>query len=184
MNKNLNLIRDMIRLIGDDSERRGVLETPQRVIKSWDTLYSGYKKDPVSVFKIFEEEEKFDELVLIENIEFFSVCEHHILPFFGKAHIAYIPDGPVIGASKLPRLLEIYCRRLQIQERIGKQVVRDIMKYLKPKGAACILEAQHLCMMARGIEKQNSVMVTSCLEGCFKDIPVRSELFNLIRRNK
>lgn len=178
----LSKIRWIFDYIGDNSTREGLLETPERILKSWDTLFSGYSKHPADVFKVFDTEE-YDEMVLIKNVEFYSTCEHHMLPFFGKAHIAYIPKDrtKVIGASKLPRLLEIYSRRLQIQERLTKQITGDIMKYLKPAGAGCIIEAQHLCMMARGIEKQHSIMVTSSLEGCFKEEAVRTEFLNLIK---
>jgi len=176
------LLRTLLSIIGEDPNREGLLETPKRIIKSWGTLFSGYGKDSKEVFKTFDLEE-YDEMVLIKNIEFYSTCEHHMLPFFGKAHIAYIPKNKtkVIGASKLARLLEIYSRRLQIQERLTKQITSDIMTYLDAKGAGCVIEAQHLCMMARGIQKQNSIMVTSSLEGCFKDLSVRTEFLTLVR---
>jgi GTP cyclohydrolase I len=150
-------------------------------VKAYDELCAGYKIDPASVFKVFDSE-KYDGIVILKNVEFHSLCEHHVLPFSGKAHIAYIPNEKVIGVSKLARLLEIYTRRLQIQERIGEQVVNDIMKYLSPKGAACILEAQHMCMTCRGVNKQDSVMITSSLRGCFlaKD-SARQELMSLIK---
>ncbi len=175
------MLHSLLFVIGDDANRKGLLETPDRIMKSWETLFSGYKMNPKDVFKIFDLEE-YDEMVLIKNVEFYSTCEHHLLPFFGRAHIAYIPKDrtKVVGASKLPRLLEIYSRRLQIQERLTKQITSDLMKYLDAEGAGCVIEAQHLCMMARGIQKQNSVMVTSSLEGCFKSLAVRTEFLTLI----
>lgn len=181
VNQDHALIRAMITTIGESPEREGLKETPKRVINSWKELYSGYHVDPESVMTTFQEG-TCDEMVLLKDIELYSMCEHHLLPFFGKAHIAYIPNGRVIGISKLARLLEIYSRRLQIQERIGEQVTAALMKYLDPKGAACIIEAKHLCMMARGIQKQNSVMVTSSLKGAFlNELSAKNELTRLIR---
>jgi GTP cyclohydrolase I len=177
----VNYIQDIIRNIGDDPKREGLLETPDRVIMSWDKLYGGYTKDVKEIFKTFDSN-GYDEIVLLKDIEFYSTCEHHMLPFFGKAHIAYIPNNKVIGISKLARLLEIYSRRLQIQERIGIQVTQALDKYLTPIGSACIIEARHFCMIARGIEKQNSVMTTSVLTGAFKTkIEAREELMRLIK---
>lgn len=174
------LITDIIRNIGDHPGREGLLKTPDRVIRSWKELYSGYEKNPADIFTVFDSE-GHDEIVLLKNIEFFSTCEHHMLPFFGKAHIAYIPDEKIVGISKLARLLEIYSRRLQVQERIGMQVVRALDEFLKPLGSACILEAQHFCMISRGVNKQNSIMVTSALTGAFKsEHDARNELMRLI----
>lgn len=171
----------MIQAIGDDPDREGLKETPARVVASWNHLFSGYKVDPRSVIKVFEDDSS-DEMVILKDIEFYSTCEHHMLPFHGKAHIAYIPRGKVIGVSKLARLLEVYTRRLQIQERICQQVTKALQDYLQPKGAACILEAQHFCMTCRGVEKQNSVMTTSSLVGVFKsDMDVRTEFLHMIR---
>lgn len=170
----------MLQHIGEDPRREGLRETPERVVRSWKTLFSGYTDDVSSYFKSFTEG-ACDEMVLLRDIEFYSTCEHHVLPFKGKAHIAYIPNGKVIGVSKLARILDVFARRMQIQERIGQQVTEALMQYLNPKGAACVLEAQHYCMTARGVQKQNSVMVTSSLRGCFRDEPdCRSELFRLI----
>lgn len=175
-----NIVR-ILEYIGEDPKREGLVETPKRIIKSYDKLFGGYKQDPKDVLKIFTEG-ACDEMVLVKNLEFYSTCEHHMLPFYGKAHIAYIPNNNVIGVSKLGRLLEIYSRRLQIQERICQQVTGALMDLLKPKGAACILEAKHLCMTARGIEKQDSTMVTSSLTGLFlTDQNTRTELLNLIK---
>ena len=152
------LIADIIKSIGDDPDRSGVIETPKRVINSWKELYSGYNQDPKDVFKIFDENKQFNGLVYLKDIEFYSMCEHHMLPFFGSAFIAYIPNGPVIGISKLARLLDIFSRRLQIQERIAEQITEELMKNLNPIGAACLIEAKHLCMACRGVKKQSSIM--------------------------
>lgn len=175
-------VREQLWFLGDDPDREGILETPKRVVKSWGELYSGYKKDPEECFKTFDAA-GCNQIVLLKDIEIYSMCEHHMLPFFGKAHIAYIPDKRVIGISKLARLLEIYARRLQIQERIGEQVTHAIMKYLQPEGAACIIEAVHMCMRMRGVSKQNSTMVTSSVKGAFMtDGTAKSELLTLIKQ--
>jgi len=174
-------VRRLLEYIGENPKREGLLETPNRVIRSYETLFGGYKQKPEDVLKIFEDG-ACNEMVLLKDVEFTSFCEHHILPFFGKAHIAYIPDGRVIGISKLARILEIYARRLQIQERIGQQITDCLMKFLKPKGAACVLEAQHACMVCRGVQKQNSVMMTSSLTGVFLEhAQTRSEFFSMIK---
>lgn len=171
----------MLSAINENPNREGLVDTPKRVIKSWQEIYSGYSKDPKDVLTVFESD-GYDQIVLLKDIEMYSMCEHHMLPFFGKAHVAYIPDGKVIGISKLARLVDIYARRLQIQERIGEQVTNALMEHLKPKAAACIIEAQHLCMLMRGVNKQNSVMVTSSLRGVFLTDPAaKNELMNLIR---
>ena len=180
-----NNIEDVIirqlQFIGEDPTREGLLETPGRVIRAWGELFSGYKQDPTKILKSFKDG-ACDEMVLLRSIEFTSMCEHHMLPFSGKAHIAYIPDGRVVGISKLARLLEVFARRLQIQERLGQQVTETLMKVLKPKGAACVLEAQHLCMTSRGVKKQDSIMVTSSLTGIFRQqSETRQELFQLIK---
>lgn len=171
----------MIQAIGEDGKREGLKETPARVSKSYEHLFSGYKKDPQEEITTFDNE-GVNQLILLKDIEFYSMCEHHMLPFIGKAHIAYIPDKKIIGISKLARILEIYSRRLQIQERIGMEVTTALMNLLTPKGAACIIEADHLCMRMRGVEKQNSKMVTSSLKGDFMDDNrTRQELMELIR---
>jgi len=175
-----DLIVRTLEMIGEDPNREGLKDTPRRVIKSYDHLYGGYKLNPADFMTVFNNE-KYDEIILLKDIEFFSTCEHHMLPFFGKAHIAYIPDKDIIGISKLARILEIFSRRLQVQERIGMQVIDSLNKYLAPKAAACILEAKHFCMVSRGVEKQNSMMITSALSGSFKDKPeARQELMRLI----
>lgn len=174
-------IKDQLMHIGEDPQREGLLETPSRVIKSWKELYAGYGKNPKDLLTIFEAD-GYNQIVLLKDIEMYSTCEHHMLPFFGKAHVAYIPNGKVIGISKLARLVDIFARRLQIQERIGEQVTQALMDYLQPKAAACIIEAQHMCMMARGVGKQHSVMITSSLKGSFlEDAKSRQELMSMIK---
>ena len=174
-------VRDQLMAIGEKVDRQGLIETPDRVVKMWDEIYKGYSQDPADILTVFDAD-GYDQIVLLKDIEMYSTCEHHMVPFFGKAHVAYIPDEKVIGISKLARLLDIYARRLQIQERIGDQVTSALMKYLKPKGAACIIEAQHLCMRMRGVSKQNSTMVTSSITGVFRDKPeAREELMQLIK---
>jgi GTP cyclohydrolase IA len=174
------LVQKQLVCIGEDPHREGLLDTPNRIVKMWSEIYSGYTKDLRSIFTSFEE--PCDQMVLLKNIELYSMCEHHMLPFYGKAHIAYIPNGRVIGISKLARLLDVYAKRLQIQERIGEQVTAALMTYLKPYGAACVIEATHMCMRMRGVEKQNSVMVTSSVTGVFStDGSTKNELFTLIR---
>jgi GTP cyclohydrolase I len=166
----------IIRYIGDNPSREGLLRTPRRMIRAWAELFSGYTETfTPTVF----EDGACKEMVILKNIEFYSTCEHHFLPFFGKAHIGYIPDGKVIGVSKLARLVDIYSRRLQIQERLTSQIADTLEIILSPKGVIVVLEAQHLCMMARGVAKQNSLMKTSAIRGAFTDIDVRTEFLSL-----
>lgn len=177
-------VRELLKFIGEDPDREGLLETPHRVVKSYADLFSGYQYDTddkiAAVLKVFEDG-ACDEMVLLKDIEFVSFCEHHLLPFIGKAHIAYLPNGKVVGISKLARILDVYARRLQIQERLTQQVTSALDKYLNPLGSACVVEAHHQCMSCRGVMKQNSVMVTSSLTGQFREPEVRSEFFHLIR---
>jgi len=174
-------ITRQLEYIGENPNREGLIETPERVVKSWNYIFSGYGQRPENIIKTFDAD-GYDEMIILKDIEMYSMCEHHLLPFIGKAHIAYIPDKKIIGVSKLARILEMYSRRAQIQERIGDQVTSCIMKHLNPKGVACVIEAQHLCMQMRGIQKQNSVMVTSSLKGVFLDKPAaREELMRLIK---
>lgn len=176
-----NYLKALLRYIGEDPSREGLKDTPDRVLKAWRTeLFSGYRQNPEDVVKVFEDG-ACDEMVVLKDIEFLSHCEHHMLPFFGKAHIAYIPHGRVIGISKLARLLEIFSKRLQIQERLTTQITSTLDKHLKCLGSACVLEARHLCMVCRGVQKQHSVMVTSSLTGAFRESAVRAEFFNLIK---
>jgi GTP cyclohydrolase I len=173
-------IRALLLYIGENPDREGLKETPTRVLRSYAELFSGYGKDPADALKVFEDG-ACDEMVILRRCEFHSVCEHHMQPFFGQAHIAYIPDKKVIGVSKLARILDIYARRLQIQERICQQVTTALDVHLKPKGSACILEATHFCMVCRGVQKQHSELVTSSLTGAFRQPEVRQELLALIR---
>jgi len=170
-----------LQYVGEDVTREGLLATPDRVERSYGELFSGYGKDPKDIFTLFDAE-KCDDIVLLKNIELYSMCEHHMLPIIGKAHIAYIPDGKIIGISKLARLMDIYARRLQVQERLGTQVTQALNKYLKPKASACIIEASHMCMRMRGVNKQNSKFVTSSMTGAFFDqSAARYELMQLLK---
>ncbi len=175
-----NIIRQL-QYIGEDSEREGLKDTPDRIVKSWSELYCGYNKTPFDILTTFSAD-GYNQIVLLKDIEIYSMCEHHMLPFFGKAHVAYIPGKTIVGISKLARLVDIYARRLQIQERIGEQVTDALMKYLNPLGAACIIEAVHMCMRMRGVSKQESIMSTSSLKGAFfKNASARTELMQLIK---
>lgn len=177
-----NVVR-MLQFIGEDPTREGLKDTPNRIARAWrDEIFVGYQKDPKEVLTTFQTD-GYNQIILLRDIEMFSMCEHHMLPFTGVAHIAYIPNERIIGVSKLARLLDIYARRLQIQERIGEQVTNALMEHLKPQGAACIIEAVHMCMRMRGVSKQHSTMVTSSVKGVFfEDARARSELMELIRR--
>ena len=174
-------LKSILAYIGEDPEREGLLETPDRIIRSWGTLFGGYKQNPKEILsKVFTQ--KYDEMVLLKDIEIYSTCEHHMLPFFGKAHVAYIPNGSVVGISKLARLVECFARRLQIQEKLCNQITEAIDQHLKPLGAACVIEAKHLCMCCRGVQKQHSTMVTSSLNGVFLEKPeARAEFMRLIQ---
>jgi GTP cyclohydrolase I len=174
------MVREMLRYIGEDPLRPGLEGTPERVVKAWGEVFSGYRQDPSELFTIFDLK-GCDELVLLKDIEFVSHCEHHLMAFSGKAHIGYIPKkGRVVGVSKLARLLECFSRRLQIQERIGMQVTEAMMEYLEPLGCGCVLEARHSCISCRGVGKQNSSMVTSSMRGVFRKTDVRHEFFRMI----
>lgn len=174
-------VRQLLRYIGEDPTREGLIDTPKRVVQSYADFFSGYGQDAAAHLKTFKDG-ACDEMVVLKEVEFYSFCEHHMVPFFGKAHIGYLPDGKVVGISKLARVLEVFARRLQIQERIGQQVTEILMNELTPKGAGCVIEAQHLCMCARGVNKQNSLMVTSSLQGAFReDNGVRAEFLQMIK---
>jgi GTP cyclohydrolase I len=176
-----DLIAELLKSIDPEPGREGLKETPRRVDKAFETLFEGYGKNPEDVLTVFDGE-NYDEMILVKDIEFYSHCEHHMLPFFGKAHVAYIPNGKIIGLSKLPRLVDIYARRLQNQERMTMQVANALQDLLAPKGVAVVLEAKHFCMMARGVEKQMSDVTTSALRGLFKKDPsTRLEFLKLIR---
>lgn len=174
-------IQKIISEIGEDPGREGLKNTPRRVSRSFETLFSGYDQDPKEVLTIFEDVE-YDEMIITKDIEFYSTCEHHLMPFFGRAHIGYIPNGKIIGLSKLPRLVEIFARRLQNQERLTKQIAQTLQDLLKPKGVGVVMESQHLCMMARGVKKQAAKMTTSAVTGIFKaNVNTRMEFLHLIK---
>ena len=171
----VQILRAFLEHIGEDPYREGLRDTPKRMIASFDKILGGYNKDPKDVLTVFGDE-LYDEMIVVKDIEFYSMCEHHILPFFGRAHIGYIPDGKIIGLSKLPRLVEIYSRRLQNQERLTSQIASGLQEILNPKGVGVVLEAKHFCMMARGVEKQDSEVITSTLIGLFKkELNTRNE---------
>jgi len=175
-------IRYIIKSIGENPEREGLLKTPRRVAESLAFLTKGYKENPKEVINgaVFHEDQK--EMVILKNIDFFSLCEHHMLPFFGKCHIAYLPNGKIIGLSKLARVVEIFSRRLQVQERLTQQIAQTIQEAIEPAGVAIVMEAQHLCTQMRGVEKQNSIAVTSEMLGVFEKSPAtRAEFMSLIR---
>ncbi|MCP4292824.1 MAG: GTP cyclohydrolase I FolE [bacterium] len=176
------LVRQMLVKMGENPEREGLVKTPERVARSWKEITGGAQQDPGEMVRgaLFQAEGQ--EMVIVNDIDFYSVCEHHLLPFFGKAHVAYIPNGKIVGLSKIARVVEAYARRLQVQERMTAQVANCLMENLNPLGVAVTLHAQHLCMMMRGIQKQNSYAVTSEMLGCFKNDPkTRAEFLTLIR---
>lgn len=176
------LVRVLLEQAGEDTDRAGLRRTPQRYARALEFLTSGYREDPEKVVNGAVFDEPCDEMVLVKDIEIYSLCEHHLLPFFGECHIAYIPDGKVIGLSKLPRLVDIYARRLQVQERLTAEIAAAVQKLLKPKGVAVVVQAAHLCMMMRGVQKQHSKAITSCMLGGFKrDSRTRAEFLNLIK---
>jgi GTP cyclohydrolase IA len=175
-------VTQLLRHVGEDPSREGLRRTPERVVEALSFLTSGYERGVEEVIRGAVFEERYSEMVLVRDIELYSLCEHHLLPFFGKAHVAYIPDGRIIGLSKLPRLVEVFSRRLQTQERLTVQVAEALDQALKPRGVAVIIEAAHLCMMMRGVEKQNSQTVTSSMLGSFSSDPrTRAEFMNLLR---
>jgi GTP cyclohydrolase I len=175
-------IRSILRQIGEDPARDGLVNTPKRVDRSLRFLTSGYLMNPEELLNGALFDVAYDEMVIVRDIEVFSMCEHHLLPFFGKCHVGYIPNGRVIGLSKIPRLVDMYARRLQVQERLTTQIAETINEKIHPRGVAVVIEAQHLCMIMRGVEKQNSVAVTSAMIGAFKDDQnTRNEFLNLVR---
>jgi GTP cyclohydrolase I len=178
-----DLVQEMLVRLGEDPQREGLQQTPERVRKSLQALTRGYSEDPEALLKGALFTEPYDEMVIVKDIEMFSLCEHHMLPFFGKVHVAYIPNGKVIGLSKVPRLVELFSRRLQIQERLTTQIAETIQNVIEPQGVGVVIEARHLCMMMRGVEKQHSAAVTSSMLGCFRnENETRSEFLSLIRQ--
>jgi GTP cyclohydrolase I len=176
------LVREILSRLGEDPSRQGLLATPGRVEKSLSFLTKGYDEDPTKILRGALFDENYDEMVIVKDIEIFSLCEHHMLPFFGKVHVAYIPKGKVIGLSKIPRLVEVFSRRLQVQERLTRQIADAIQHAIEPLGVGVVIEARHLCMMMRGIEKQHSSTVTSAMLGCFRQKETRSEFLSLVRQ--
>lgn len=175
------LVRKLLEEIGEDTGREGLIDTPKRVAKSYKKLFGGYEEDPKEVITVFDNE-GYDEMIIAKDIDFYSTCEHHMLPFIGRAYVGYIPDDKIIGLSKLPRLVEIFSRRLQNQERLTKQIADTINELLKPRGVGVVLRAEHLCMKARGVEKQNCEISTSSFTGLFiKNQNTRAEFLNLIK---
>lgn len=173
----------LLEYIGEDPTREGLLETPKRFLKAWGQWAEGYGKNPADILKVFEDgAEKCDEMVIVRDIPVYSHCEHHLAPFFGVAHVGYIPDGRIVGLSKLSRLVDIYARRLQVQERLTNQIVDALEEHLKPLGAAVVIECRHLCMESRGIQRQGSATITSAMRGDFRDdINTRQEFMHLIK---
>ncbi|MGA7291863.1 MAG: GTP cyclohydrolase I FolE [Terriglobales bacterium] len=177
------LVREMLIRLGEDPDREGLARTPARVQKAMQYLVKGYKDDPEALLRKALFTVTYDEMVIVKDVEMFSLCEHHLLPFFGKVHVAYIPKGKVIGLSKIPRLIEAFSRRLQIQERLTTQIAEAIQNTIEPQGVGVVIEARHLCMMMRGVEKQHSAAVTSSMLGCFRNAEeTRTEFLSLIRQ--
>lgn len=180
-----DLVRQQLELLGEDSSRDGLERTPLRVAKAYQALTCGYWECPKKVLNDALFDVKSDEMVIVKDIDFYSLCEHHLLPFFGKCHIAYLPSSKVVGLSKLPRLVEVFARRLQVQERMTTDIARTIDELIKPQGVAVVIEAQHLCMAMRGVEKQNSYALTSSMLGSFRDdARTRGEFLDLIRHHR
>jgi len=176
-----NAVKIMMRHVGEDTSREGLLDTPKRVRKAYEFIYGGYKENPEEILSSALFTSSNDEMVLIKDIEFYSTCEHHLLPIIGRVHVAYIPDGKVVGLSKIPRVVNVFARRMQIQEQLTEQIADAIMNTIEPKGVAVVIQARHMCMEMRGVEKINSTTTSSALRGLFKkDERTRSEFFSLI----
>ena len=171
---------NILNLLGENKDRDGLLKTPERAAKAISFLTEGYDKNPHKILQSAMFEESYSEMVIVKDIELYSLCEHHLLPFFGKAHIAYIPNGHIVGLSKLPRVVDVFSRRLQVQERLTEQILDCINETLSPKGVAVVIEASHMCMMMRGVQKQNSSTTTSGFRGAFRETDTRNEFLKLI----
>lgn len=176
--------RQILELLGEDPEREGLQKTPVRVAKAMQILTRGYQQDAKQVLLDALFEEKYNQMVIVKDIDFFSLCEHHMLPFYGKAHVAYIPNGHITGLSKIARVVDIYSHRLQVQERLTQQIMDCIQSALLPMGVMVVVEAKHMCMQMRGVEKQNSITVTSAFSGAFQQAKTREEFMNLLGRNQ
>jgi len=173
----------LLKDIGENPGRDGLLKTPERAAKAMQFLTQGYTQDPIEILRGAMFDENHQDMVIVKNIEVYSLCEHHMLPFYGKAHVAYIPNGKIVGLSKIPRIVDVFARRLQVQERLNKNIIDAIEEALKPLGVAVVIEASHMCMMMRGVEKQNSTTTTSGFTGQFEQQETRSEFLNLIAAN-
>ncbi len=183
-NKIEDAVKQILENIGEDPQREGLLKTPERVAKALNFLTEGYRQDPSEILNSALFTTSNDEMVLVRDIEFYSMCEHHMLPIIGRAHVAYIPDGKVVGLSKIPRVVNVFARRLQIQEQMTEQIADAVSQAIEPKGVAVVIQARHMCMEMRGVEKINSTTVTSALRGLFKkDIRTRNEFYDLINAN-
>lgn len=174
---------EVINLLGEDTQREGLVKTPERASKAMKFLTEGYEMDPQQILQSAMFKEDYNEMVIVKDIELYSLCEHHMLPFFGKAHIAYIPNGHIVGLSKIPRVVDVFARRLQVQERLTEQILDCINDTLQPKGVAVVIEASHMCMMMRGVQKQNSTTTTSGFRGSFRETDTRNEFLKLITSN-
>jgi len=179
-----NLIKRMIELIGEDPNREGLLKTPKRVFRAFEFMTQGYHQDPIEVLNEALFDSDNSQMVLIKDIEFYSMCEHHLLPIIGRAHVAYIPDGKVVGLSKIPRMVDMFARRLQIQEQLTEQIADTINEVIKPKGVGVVVQARHMCMEMRGVEKTHSTTTTSSLKGLFLKSNTRKEFFDIINAQK
>lgn len=177
-----DLVYGILKKIGEDPNREGLLRTPTRVAKAWEFITKGYKDDLNKILNEAIFEEKYNQMVVVKDIDFYSMCEHHLLPFYGKCHVAYIPNGKIVGLSKIPRIVDIFARRLQVQERMTQEIAETLNNVLNPIGVAVVCEARHMCMMMRGVEKQNSIATTSAVIGEFHNDPeTRQEFFDLIK---
>jgi len=178
-----HLIYELLEQLGENPRREGLAKTPSRVARMYEFMTKGYREDVKAVLNGAVFKEKYSEMVIVRDIDFFSLCEHHLIPFFGKVHVAYIPNGKIIGLSKIPRVVEVFARRLQVQERMTQQIAETLFDHLNPQGVGVVVEARHLCMIMRGVEKQNSVAMTSSMLGVFRDdVKTRSEFLTLIDR--
>jgi GTP cyclohydrolase I len=176
------LYRELISRFNEDPNRDGLLATPGRVEKAMNFLTKGYTQNPTQILRGALFDVDYDEMVIVKDVEMYSLCEHHMLPFWGRVHVAYIPNGKVIGLSKIPRLIDVFARRLQVQERVTRQIADAIQEAIEPRGVGVVIEARHMCMMMRGVEKQQSTTVTSAMVGCFREQPTRSEFLSLVRQ--
>jgi GTP cyclohydrolase I len=176
------LYRELLGRFHEDPDRDGLLSTPSRVEKSMNFLTEGYTMNPTQILRGALFDVDYDEMVIVKDVEMYSLCEHHMLPFFGRVHVAYIPNGKVIGLSKIPRLIEVFARRLQVQERVTRQIADAIQEAIEPRGVGVVIEARHMCMMMRGVEKQQSTTVTSAMVGCFREQQTRAEFLSLVRQ--